>query len=485
RVILAEGRADAELQHVSSLMTTSLEALRAYLEGERAYRVSAWDDARAAYERAVGYDSTFALAHLRAAQTIGWGDAGSAAVFRHQAAAQRFGERLPNREQALLAALSGVSRADVSALSEAEAAVRRYPDDPDLWNALGELQFHVGQKAMRPVEDALESLEQAASLAPDVAPYWIHIVDYQLSYGDSAAAAEALEQQRRLLKDTVESGIYLRHRAGFDLLHGDSASRAQALALIRDRTVYPSSAMRGPERLEASEAWWRALWEEEPRAGPRYATVLSDRGRMRAALALFPRSTQTGAMLRQTAVEFGFFPADSVRDLNWEGDEVGRAFSAISLQEPDAFARHRAALAEEVREWRERNPDSENGPGDFWLSFLDARWRWAMEGAAAVEDSVLAIYERSPTGSADYLLFMMGVLYDELGNDRAAFERYRAAAQTIPLAALRAARLADRLGDADEARRLYQELLIAWADADPEFQPWLEEARGWLERVPG
>ena len=57
---------------LASLTTDSIDALRSYLEGERYYRRTEWDSALSAYTRAVETDSTFALAHLRRAQVIGW-----------------------------------------------------------------------------------------------------------------------------------------------------------------------------------------------------------------------------------------------------------------------------------------------------------------------------------------------------------------------------------------------------------------------------
>lgn len=84
-----------------------------------------------------------------------------------------------------------------------------------------------------------------------------------------------------------------------------------------------------------------------------------------------------------------------------------------------------------------------------------------------------------------YVQWMLGDFYEELGEPRNAFAYFRAAAEDEPVAALRAARLAARLGDMGEARRLYQELLIAWEHADRQFAPRLEEAGAWLQAVPG
>jgi hypothetical protein len=84
-----------------------------------------------------------------------------------------------------------------------------------------------------------------------------------------------------------------------------------------------------------------------------------------------------------------------------------------------------------------------------------------------------------------YVLWLIGDAYERMGEDATAFDYFRAGGRQSPLAALRAARIADRLGDTEEARRLYRGVVIAWEGADPQFEPWLEEARGWLEDVPG
>ena len=68
---LALARAAPESADLASLTTDSLAALRAYLEGEQAYRRLAFDSALTAYTRATEVDSTFALAHLRRA-VHGW-----------------------------------------------------------------------------------------------------------------------------------------------------------------------------------------------------------------------------------------------------------------------------------------------------------------------------------------------------------------------------------------------------------------------------
>jgi TolB-like protein len=490
RLLIAEGEPASEVQRLSSLTTTSLDALLAYVEGEHAYRRGAWEDAFGAYERAIDEDSTFALAHLRAAEIMGWeGGLGDRADVRaHQAAAQRYRQRLPARERALLDARQAHTDSDVTAIEEAEAAVRRYPDDAELWNALGELLFHLGQKALRDPEDALEPLQRAVELAPGTGPYVVHVTDYKLERGDSAGAAEAIERERALFPDG-----YADRDFQFELLYGSDEVGNAALRRLPERG--PSgrdlAVMDALPRLPTREAYVRTVFEADPDddvARDRYADVLLRRGKIGRLLELADPATSRGIHWRNQLVELELLPVDSLRGVDPSKADPGVALRLL-LNRSDwrTYQTLRAKVDREVESMLEREPDLADdplGPGAF-LAYVEARRVWAIEGA----DSALALYleafERAPGQVVERLLWEIGRLYEETDDDAQALRYFRAAAQTFPFAALRAARLADHLGQPEEARRLYQELLIAWEGADPQFQPWLEEARGWLERVPG
>ncbi len=56
----------------TALRSTSLPALKAFLQGEQLFRRAAWDSALAAYQRAVDIDSGFALAWRRMGSVVGW-----------------------------------------------------------------------------------------------------------------------------------------------------------------------------------------------------------------------------------------------------------------------------------------------------------------------------------------------------------------------------------------------------------------------------
>jgi tetratricopeptide (TPR) repeat protein len=63
-----------DLAHATSTTTTSLPALKAYLQGEQFYRAALWDSAQTHFERALAVDSTFALAYHRLAAVRRWRD---------------------------------------------------------------------------------------------------------------------------------------------------------------------------------------------------------------------------------------------------------------------------------------------------------------------------------------------------------------------------------------------------------------------------
>ncbi|MBK8650062.1 MAG: protein kinase [Gemmatimonadetes bacterium] len=57
---------------LASLGSSSLPALKAYLQGEQSYRRSDWDSAASHYQRAVALDSTFAPALRHLSNALGW-----------------------------------------------------------------------------------------------------------------------------------------------------------------------------------------------------------------------------------------------------------------------------------------------------------------------------------------------------------------------------------------------------------------------------
>ncbi len=61
-----------EVFRTTSMGSTSLPALKAFLRGEQWFRRASWDSALVWYDRAIALDSTFPLALWRSGQVLGW-----------------------------------------------------------------------------------------------------------------------------------------------------------------------------------------------------------------------------------------------------------------------------------------------------------------------------------------------------------------------------------------------------------------------------
>ncbi|HET6616654.1 MAG TPA: adenylate/guanylate cyclase domain-containing protein, partial [Gemmatimonadota bacterium] len=102
---------------LARVTTTSLPALKAYLEGETLYRRSDFDAAIPVLQRAVEADSTFALAQYRLSLAYGWTQriaSVPSTYYLEQAA--RHVERLPEREAILVNAALALERGTLDGL---------------------------------------------------------------------------------------------------------------------------------------------------------------------------------------------------------------------------------------------------------------------------------------------------------------------------------------------------------------------------------
>jgi DNA-binding SARP family transcriptional activator len=140
---------------VAAISTTSMPALRAFLAGERQFRISHWDSAATHYQDAADLDSTFALAYFRLGEVDGWrSKVTGTTIAEHLQHAVRLIDRLPPREAMLLRYRVLFAHYDVRAVAAAADLAARYPDDADAQLALADVWWHVGIIAP-PSPDAL------------------------------------------------------------------------------------------------------------------------------------------------------------------------------------------------------------------------------------------------------------------------------------------------------------------------------------------
>ncbi len=175
---------------LASLGSTSLPAIKLFLRSEQFYRHGAYDSSLAYARRAVAIDSTFTLALRRIPTSLWWNANTDVVPYLLREGAANHG--LAPRESLLVTAdsLWGALSEEKSArwpilrrLSATVAeAIRRYPDDPEVWDQRGELGFHFGsQVAPRVTErDDFAAFRRVIELDSGFAPAYEHALPLAL-----------------------------------------------------------------------------------------------------------------------------------------------------------------------------------------------------------------------------------------------------------------------------------------------------------------
>ncbi len=235
----------------TSIGSKSLPALKAFLQGEQFYRRGQWDSALTRYDQAIAADSTFALPLAQMAMVLGWNPPTTGAYrpqeeYRRRATLHNHG--LPPRDSLYIVADSfNLAAAEVTdaeafvhlkfrAVSAAEEAVRRYPEDPVSWYALGEWRMdHEPWPIAGPPAVSLEAFTRAIALDPGFGPAYEHMPALLLSLGRP-------EESRRYaatylaLDSTSPHGSEIRLAAL--LLDPGPGGRAEAERMLDTASVY-------------------------------------------------------------------------------------------------------------------------------------------------------------------------------------------------------------------------------------------------------
>ena len=273
--------------------TTSLPALKAYLEGVSHYRAARYESALAAFERAAADDSTFALAHYQLSNTALWAAQGGwDSVINTSRRAVRYGTRLTRRARLLVEAYEAFR---TGRLDRAEAQYRylvaNYPDEVEGWYQLGDLLYHGNPPRGRSFAESREAFERVLALEPEHRGAMLHLMRIAMW---ERRVNEVDSMIRELLPRTQPPEV-AELEAARAFIRGDTAAQRAAVARLRDAPdeVVRGTAMRvalyardldGAERIS-----WLLL---EPKRAPEYRAVghlhLADlavaRGRWREAL---------------------------------------------------------------------------------------------------------------------------------------------------------------------------------------------------------
>ncbi len=181
-------------QRLATLTSTSLPALRAYLDGQAAYRRGAYREAERHFERAVQVDSSFALAALGLSAAAWWGGGAPDTWERGVALASAHRDRLSPRERAFLVGWAGPEYPEpspwASRLRSWEHAIEVAPDGPEPWFESGDILFHYGSwlGLEGPWEQAAAAhFRRALELDSTFAAPLGHLMELAVLAGDTSA----------------------------------------------------------------------------------------------------------------------------------------------------------------------------------------------------------------------------------------------------------------------------------------------------------
>ena len=236
QLAVAQGAQSGErLAQLAAVTTTSLEALKAYLEARSAYRANDLFAALPAFQRAVAADSSFALAWYGLATTASWMLRSGQEQYAAQQAVHESG-RLSARDRMLVEAFAAYSRGDADSAEHMATSIVETYDDIEGWVLLGEVLYHHNWKRGRSLAESRRAWQRVLALDPSYWPALQHLSEVAALEGHGAEADSLLGRYER---SVGASHMMLASRAFRAYAYGDAAARA-ALApeLSADRGFF-------------------------------------------------------------------------------------------------------------------------------------------------------------------------------------------------------------------------------------------------------
>ncbi|HWB41726.1 MAG TPA: serine/threonine-protein kinase, partial [Gemmatimonadales bacterium] len=502
-----------EVFRTGSMGSTSLPALKAFLQGEQWFRRATWDSALAAYEQAIALDSTFPLALRRAGQVLGWQRSAFDSVSESLALrAGALNRGLAPRDSLLVTAdsLYAVVYATtpltdgptvLRAHAVAEELTRRYPDDFESWFVLGEARYHFGSPVGSGPRPAMEAFDRAIALDSSFAPAYIHQVELALWLeGPEAADRYAAAYLRRQPTDVSASGMGLAQR----IIRASWAQPAEIPRLVREASPATlidamSAFRRSADSTEALVTAARALaaapagdaqWMTPEARNRRLGAILLYRGHVAEALSvLFETPGAPPPQLVEAAL-LSPNPPEAAESLFAGWLDEASVPAVVTL--PWWTARRDSAA---IRRFERKGDSLARSSAD---GAIRSRAAYASAAARAYlallrGDTTAAIrgFETLPDSLCPFCYFQrltLARLLSARGEDRKALRLM--AGNLLELLTpseilwtLERARVAERLGDRETAARDYQYVADVWRRADAPLQPYVAEAREALLRV--
>jgi tetratricopeptide (TPR) repeat protein len=472
------GKPRERLTRAAAVTTGSLPALKAYLGGENAYREGRYPDAIEGLQKAVGTDSTFALAYYRLSDAAE--RAGRPELARSSAEqALRYRERLGERERRLIEAQYAwrLGRGD-EAERFCRSLVTDYPDDVEAWLQLGEGLVHGNPLRGRSSVEARPAFEQVLARDPDNGEALIHLARIAAIQGKRQEADTLMRRARSAVQrppTALEEAVMTADLEGSERVGrrivGASAPDVQAYG---HRMLAQAALTRGQ---------WRRAWSELAVAGRLDSIPALELRSLFAAFSFLPLPRSEIIAVREAVRRWdaGAQRALRLHRLGLLDTRLGDTTSALrearSLDraaDSSLAGRFAQTLAASIR----AHVAAVGGRDRQALSDLDAAG-WEAAAPAFVAEA----YDRYFRAE----LLERAKREDEaLGWFQSIAER--AAYELVYLAPshLHQAEIYRRRGQRDLAVQHYRRFIELWGESDPELQPAVAEARkqlAELERV--
>lgn len=524
---------------IAATTTSSVPALRAYLEGESLVREQRLDEAADRFRRATVEDSTFALAYYEWAVVESFryrlGPAERAEILDIAQQALAHSERLTWRDREMLRGFEAFRRFDLAAAeAHLEEVLEDDPDDVEALYQLGEALVHINPKRGRSPVDAGVPLRKAVSLQPDHVFALRHLVDVALLSRDTVALDTLVGRLEALSPETARPYRFLA-----DWMSGSEEERVRLLAGPTDlgslqraaellaRAVHALGDSRRVlrrivQRTEdpAGAGWYGGAGQAPARAMAYDFLAHLDGGAGRRALAsahldsaemVGGSGKHLGGRLTLAFWPFLDFPPKRVEELLEAAVELplyhGRRVDTARVVADEASERytafvvaHLAARAGDTARYEEAlavlgdvraiadsvfpaefvvySPTSLERAARAYPDFLAGRWSEVVEVLQAPGPRTLPEENR----------WMLARALDELGRDDEALRWYGSfdaaidgpRGKLIPPYALShyyRGRIHEARGNARRAASHYARFLEVWRAADPPLRPTVEDAR--------
>lgn len=496
---------------VSTITTASIPALRAYLEGERAFRRSQFTDAQQAFARAVELDSTFAIAAHRLSFAYGWGGgAFEDEHIQHALLASRHTAGLPARDSLLIMGHKWVDiDGDLSTIQLYENLTRRYPEDYEAWYGYGEALYHLGNQVGYGVERVVDAMGRAYVIDSSIAPSLFHLI--QGVFLENQSEQARVWTDRYLAIDSVSSYAH-GLRLGSALRLGpaaDSTRAAEALDTLSLEVFRDIFFAVPPGRSDLAFSERVRLAAADPRfAAPDRALALEALGHeylRHGRIADWVATDREADRIQGRENELFLLTMARISGLLDDPQAVALQEQLAARESYPATAQYLSALyaqegqlrrAQDAVDWLRTAADSLDAAGNPDRARIARGLALTYEGhiAAARQDADAAV-DRLRRGLAllpgfwadernlhRYLLAGLIEDVDELEAMRI-FGSLYLSPWLEGLGYLRRAQIHDRRGETAEALTYFGRFLELWTDADGHLQPRVESARRAVERL--